>query len=97
MEPNRPQKINYTGQVPLHFFNQADELLICLGISESVVQILVGVNTDPTTGKIRNAHYKKFRTFLVTAEPQPWRTFYKRLRLDPVTTDEEMQVTARDE
>jgi hypothetical protein len=42
---------------------------------------------DPATGEERLAWYITFRTFLPTAEPQPWHTFFKRLRLDPVESE----------
>ncbi len=41
----------------------------------------------PSTGKERLVWYITFRTFLPTAEPQPWHNFYKRLRLDPVENE----------
>jgi hypothetical protein len=39
--------------------------------------------TAPDGGKPKVEWYLTFRSFLPTAQPQPWRTFYKRLRLDP--------------
>jgi len=42
------------------------------------------LDRDPATGKERVGWYITFRTFLPTAEPQPWHTFFKRLHLDPV-------------
>ena len=42
--------------------------------------------TDTATGKTRTEWYLTFKTFLPTSQTQPWRSFFKRLRLDPVET-----------
>ncbi|HZM06586.1 MAG TPA: hypothetical protein VFC44_26600 [Candidatus Saccharimonadales bacterium] len=43
--------------------------------------------TDTATGKTRTEWFLTFKTFLPTAQTQPWRSFFKRLRLDPVETE----------
>jgi hypothetical protein len=45
------------------------------------------IQANPKTGNDQVVWFVTFKTFLPTAEPQPWHTFFKRLRLDPVEHD----------